>query len=339
MHRLSFTILFFLILVPFATHANTTLIHTHKPLFTRTQNPLYLQYLAMPMESPITLDEGEFQTNLSTTFSNVFEYDVTGNTQTDLDLELWRTSLGITYGLTDSVDMRIDVPVVSNGGGFLDGFLQGYHNLFGFPNAGRETVSDNRFAYRVTHNGTTLADYPSTSAGLGDITLRFKRFIPATDKIPFTFSVAPYLKFPTGSMEHGLGSGHFDAGVSFFAQKSWERWTISSQLGGVLIDNRTDLEPILKHGFIVLGQSVEYQITDWISAIAQLSGNTPLFKTTDNADLNKMALDLNIGAAGTIDLWHGPFREFFYQVSFAEDILCAGPSVDLSVMFLGGVGF
>jgi hypothetical protein len=335
-HCVLFAVLFFL--SPIA-HANTTLTQTPKPLFVRTQNPLYLLHLAMPMETPVTLDEGEWQTELNTTFSNVFEYDMFGNTQTDVDLEMWRTTLSTTYGLTDLLDVRIDVPVVSNGGGFLDNFLQGYHNLFGFPNAGREIVSNNRFAYQVTHNGTTLADYASTLDGLGDITLRVKRFIPASTKIPFALSVASYLKIPTGSTVHGLGSGHFDAGVSLFAQKTWDRWSMTSQLGGVLIDNRTDLEPILKHGFIALGQSVEYQIADWISTIVQLSGSTPLFKQTDNDDLNKIPLDLNIGAAGTVPLWHGPFKEFFYQVSFAEDILCAGPSVDLSVLFLGGVKF
>ena len=292
------------------------------------------------MESPITLDEGQFQTSLSTTFSNVFEYDVWGNTQTDIDLGLWRTTFGYTYGLTDLIDMRIDVPIVSNPGGFLDGALQAYHDAFGFPNSGRELVSNNRFAYRVVHNGTTLANYSSTIAGLGDVTLRLKKlFLDKKNRLPFKLSLAPYLKFPTGSRDHGLGSGHFDAGLSIFAQKSWERWTMTSQLGGVLIDNRTDLEPILKHGFIALGQSVEFQIADWISTIAQLSGNTPLFKQTDNADLSKMALDLNIGAAGTINLWRGPFKEFFYQFSLGEDILCAGPSVDFSVLFLGGVRF
>ena len=45
------------------------------PLPTRSQNPLYLQLLALPMEATHTIPPGRVETALHTAFSNVFERD------------------------------------------------------------------------------------------------------------------------------------------------------------------------------------------------------------------------------------------------------------------------
>lgn len=310
------------------------------PLLTRTQHPLYLQFLAMPMESPKTLHRQQFETILTTTFSNLFEYDLDGQTQYNLDMEVWRTSLIFGYGLTDTLDVRIEVPMITNSGGFMDGTIQWYHNLFGFPNGGRDLVSNNQFSYSFTQNGNTLLNHSSTPLGLSDMSLRLKFLLSDYTQMPFQLSLVPYLKIPTGQSSKGLGSGHFDVGFSLFAKKDiLKRFYWFSQLGVIALGGQNHLDPILKNLSLAFGQSFEFQILDGLSVITQLTGNTSFFRDIDSSDLKKIVLDLNVGFAGSFPLNHSLFHEFYYQWSFSEDVLSQGPSVDFSVLFLAGVKY
>lgn len=333
---------FFLILIflPILAHARITDWRSYGPLHTQTQNPLYLQFLAMPMEAPQTLDYHQFETYLHTTFSNVFEYDQSGSILINMDMEIWRTVLGLGYAITPDLDVFVEVPVISNGGGFLDSVIQSYHNLFNFPNGGRELVANNQFSYTVSQNGTTLFNHTATGFGLSDTTLRFKLNASYVLPIPFELAIAPYIKIPTGSETKGLGSGHVDFGLSLFAHKNFlRRFHSFTQVGIVVLGGHTTLDALLKPTYFNFGQSFEYQIVNGLSALIQLTGSSPAFKNRDNDDLSKVAMDFNVGVAGTLPLKHKFLDEFFYQWSFGEDILSTGPSVDFSVFFLTGVRY
>lgn len=335
-----FRILFVLLLfIPSLSSAKIIDLRPSGPLPVRTQNPLYLQFLSIPPEPAQTLNRNQFETSVQTTFSNIFEFDPAGLTQVNLDMELWRTAFSFSYGLTDTLDVKIELPVISNGGGFLDDFIQWYHNLFGLPNAGRDSVPNHEFHYTVAHNGVTLADYPAAGSGLSDMVARFKYLVSERFQWPFKLALAAAVKAPTGQSSKGLGSGRFDGGLTLLAQKSLKRFHLAGQVGYTKLGGHSNLQSILKSGFFHFGQSLEFQLWNWLSPVVQLTGNTPGFKNVDTEDLSVMILDLNIGAAGTIPLKHPLFDEFFYQASFGEDILSKGPSVDFSVFFLGGLRY
>ncbi len=339
MQKIFFLILIFL-LTPFASQARIKHLQASGPLATRSQNPLYLGLLATPMESPLTLDKGELETSLQTTFSNVFEFQPTGNTQLTLDMEIWRHALNVSYGLTDQLDIKIEVAAISNGGGFLDAFVQGYHNALGLPNGGRDQVANGQFTYQVSQGGTVLANYAKSPFGFTDITLRAKYLFLTPDSFPFQIALLPYLKIPTGQAARGLSSGRFDGGLSALAEADLGRhWHFVSQVGGVFLGGHRDLNSILAPGMLTFGQSIEYQLTSGWSLITQLTGNTTAFKNVDADELSSIVLDLNVGMAGTIPLQHKCFKEFYYQASFSEDVLSLGPSVDFSLLFLTGVRF
>lgn len=325
-----------------AAHARITDLRPAGPLATRAQNPLYLQLLALPMESPQTLNRDQFETTLSTTFSNLFEFDQSGNTQTNLDMELWRTALTLGYGISDELDVKIEIPFISNSGGFLDGFVQWYHSALGVPNAGRDTVANGLFTYQVAQGGVTLINYTAAPFGLSDITLRCKYLLSDKISLPFKLAVAPYVKLPTGLKGKGLGSGHVDAGLSVLAQKSLKRFHLTTQFGAIVLGNVNNLGAITQRYFLTFGQGLELQIVDGLSALVQLTGNTTAFKNVDTTDLSYPVVDLNVGFAGNVvnkGKKYGPIDEFFYQASFGEDIIASGPSVDFSVLLLTGIRY
>lgn len=308
------------------------------PLLTRSQNPLYLLFVATPWESPHTVNRGQFETTLNTTFSNIFEYDQTGNTRLNVDMELWRTAIDVTYGLTDQIDVKIEIPVISNSGGFLDPFIQWYHSTLGVPNGGRQFVANGQFTYTLSQNGTTLVNYSSCGLCLSDMSIRFKYQINQ-DFLPLEIAIAPILKLPTGAKSHGFGSGRFDGGLAFLAQKSLKRFHLTTELGLGVLGGHEALDPILRSTYFSFGQSLEFQINNAIAVIGQLTGNTGVFHDVDGSPLSSVALDLNIGFAGNITLEHTWLDEFTYQLSFGEDILSLGPSVDFSALLSIGVRY
>jgi hypothetical protein len=72
-------------------------------------------------------------------------------------------------------------------------------------------------------------DSPAHGAGhwgLGDLELGVKyRFVQETERMP-QIGTFPLLEVPTGSAVEGLGSGHVQAFLPLWAQKSFGKWTI-----------------------------------------------------------------------------------------------------------------
>jgi hypothetical protein len=270
-------------------------------------------------------------TELQTTFSNVFEKRNFGTTQLNLDMEIWRTAITYQYGVSDQVDLKIELPFISNMGGFLDAFIQGYHQTLGVPNAGRDKVANGEFRFFLSQDGTTLVDDNNIAWGLSDTILRAKFMLPTTLNLPFTLALAPYMKLPTGKVTRGLSSGHVDFGGAVLLEKHLWRFHFVTQGGFVILTGHDRLESILRNAFFQFGQSVEFQLADGLSLITQLSGNTSTFKNVDTQLLKQSALDLNVGLAGAFPLRHTFLDEFYYHFSFSEDITGKGPSVDFSL--------
>lgn len=311
------------------------------PLPTRSQNPLLLQSLALPMESATTRNKKQIATELQTTFSNAYEFSGAGNTRLALDMEIWRTVLAQEYGLADDVDLRLEVPFITNSGGFLDGFIQGYHGFLGAPNGGREKVANGQHQFFMRQNGRTLFNHTKTPLGLSDLSLRAKwqlnrRFL---QKLPFDLAAAFAIKLPTGAASRGLGSGHVDLGFSFFAEKALGRFHFVSQAGAVFLTGHDALDPVVSKTVFQFGQSAEFQIKDGWSVIAQLTGSAPNFKNVDAKALKGPAVDLTIGFAGSFPIRSGFCDEYYYKFGFSEDITAQGPAVDFSLLFLTGVRY
>jgi hypothetical protein len=322
------------------SHARTVDRRVYGPLPTRTQNPILLQFLGLALESPQTLNRHEFASELQTTFSNLYEVSLIGNTRMTLDMELWRTVFVQEYGVTDNLDVRFELPFLTNSGGFIDSFVQSYHRFFGFPNGGRNRTANDQYRFTLSQGGRTLFDHAASPFGLSDLTLRAKWMIPKTLlNPPFKLAVAPSVKIPTGRVTKGLSSGRFDFGLGVLAEKAFGRFHLVSQAGLVILGGHETIGALVNRAFVQFGQSVEFQIMDGWSAVLQLTGNTAAFKNIDAKALKGPAVDFTTGFAGSFPLRRGFFDEFYYKFSFSEDITSTGPSVDFSTLFAAGLRY
>lgn len=300
------------------------------PIGTISQNPLYLLFLQVTPESATTLSHGQLRLTSRGTYSNLFEQGASAKTGValDLDMELFRPSFTLQWGFLPQWEMGIELPFLHFEGGFLDEFIQDYHDFFGFPNAGREFVPNGRFAYVVSQNGLPLYAVGTVPFRPSDIVLHVKRqFLTEEGAMP-ALAGTFYLKLPTGSKSHGTGSGMLDAGVNVSVQKSYKRLHGYANLGGAILGaTNFGLQDFLNTYLWNWMAAVE--LTAWshhLGIIAQLQGDGSLFDGTGIPDLDQGNLILTIGLAGQEGPWN-------WKVAFAEDPSGTGPAVDFTAFF------
>jgi hypothetical protein len=66
------------------------------------------------------------------------------------------------------------------GAGFMDGFLEEYHDTFGFSDYGRSERPKNEFLYEVKRDGALIIQGKS-GVRLGDIRLALKKSLISSD--------------------------------------------------------------------------------------------------------------------------------------------------------------
>jgi Protein of unknown function (DUF3187) len=343
----------FLILLLLTTSAISgffTLSEYHRfgPMTNRTQNPIYLLFLDESLERGVSsLKKNNWILSLDTIFSNMIEKDCFYKKQTncyplnkeffDIDAELWRTSFAGAYGVSDSFSMGFEIPFLAFSGGFLDQFIDDFHGFFGFPNGGRDLVSDYRLTYIFRKENASYKPKP-TPFGIGDIVFWNKLQVLQESMFMPALSLKISLKLPTGSPDSATGSGTPDAAVSAYLEKSYKRFHSYTHFGAIAMGGMEKLNSVLKIGQLSFGQAFEINVTEFLSFVGQLKGNTPLFKNIKADEFAWPVLDLSFGFTGNVPVTKQGLK-IHYEFAFVEDILFGGPTVDFSVFFKTGVLF
>ncbi len=308
------------------------------PLTAYNHNPILLTNLQLQPERAVALAPGEFQTMISSGYSNLFERGTNGGNVLDLDMELLRLAFDLRYGWRDGFEFGVEIPFLRFDGGFLDAFVDSYHRTFGFPRGGRERVANNRFAYRFESNGQTLLDYPARSFGVGDVTFRIKHHFLEEDRFRPAVAWLFDFKAPTGDRDQGLGSGNPDMGLGLAFEKSCRRFHGYVDLAALTIGGTNAIANFMESEQFVYVVAGEWTLLDDLSVVAQLDGGTPLLKGTGINPWDGVPLDLVIGFKGEESGMMGG-NDFVWQVAFAEDVTSKGPSVDFTAIASVGVRF
>jgi len=299
----------------------------HGPIALRSQNPVYLLFLSPRSEPARVLPAGSLKLSAQGPYSNIFEEGMnpTSGLNVDLDMELFRPAFLLQWGFAPQWEFGLELPFLHFEGGFLDAFVQGYHNAFGFPNGGRDTVSNGRFEYRFSTYGQDRYRVGTEMLQPSDLILHVKRQWLTNQNAWLDLATTLYLKIPTGKKSEGLGSGSPDLGINLAIAKHYKRLHVYANLGGVLL-GATDLgfEEWLNTWLWSWMSAME--VTLWshhLSGLAQVQGDGSLFDGTGIDVLDQGNLILTIGFAGQ----EGPWG---WKVAFAEDPSGQGPAVDFT---------
>lgn len=308
------------------------------PISVREQNPVYLQTLSLTPKRASVLPEGTIEMRIDSAYSNLFEEGSTATANLDMDMELWRLTPQVSYGLTDDLEIGIEVPLMHFNGGFLDAFIQKFHKFFGFPNGGRNLVPNNRFSYLFQAGGATLFNYPSADMGLGDISLRIKHQLTGEDDDWPAIAWFADIKFPTGKQSRGFGNGSPDFGLGAAIEASWKRLHGYFNAAYYITGGNDMYAGFMNDKMFAYMVAGELTILPTWSLIVELNGSTPLLAHSGLDAWDGVPLNLIVGFKGEEQKLLGG-QDFIWQVGFSEDVTSKGPSVDFTVFISLGVRF
>jgi len=178
------------------------------PLLARADDPPPLEMgalargFALPaLGRPQVLNGGALQQRVYLNDTNEYTARSNSHEAIIIDGEATQLSYDLRYGFAPRWEADLFVPVLSQGGGILDGLIEGWHKTWGLPNGGRDQAPKNRYLYQYTRDGKLLLNVNQGSINLGDVR------IGAGYRLLDNLAARVMLQLPTADASHLSGSG------------------------------------------------------------------------------------------------------------------------------------
>ncbi len=263
------------------------------------------------------LPRGRSETRWTLDVTN--EYAVEGNCATECivqDGETSRLRVAHRRGLGDGWDLSFEVTALDRGGGFLDGWIQDWHDAFGLPNGGRELAQDNQYRFHYERQNVVLLDQTRGGTGVGDATLTLGR------RLGRAGALRAMAKLPTGddrSFEGGT------AGYALWVERAAvlaPRVDAYVALGVSRSERGPALAPMQRRELVIGGVGLAIPVTSAVRLTAQVQGHGRLFDGSELSSLARPGMPLTIG------LQFRTSARGSFEIGFQED-----PSVNGSPDF------
>ncbi len=234
-----------------------------------------------------------------------------------LDAEVMRFSVAATRDLDSRHFVLAEVSVNGAYNGFLDGFLNWYHHLFGFRMPERDIRPNNQFAYDLAlPNGTSLQHAPS-DLFVGDLRLGVgRRWTPELQTV-----LALTLPTSTGPDGYGRGTVSLSALNAYRARLS-SRFTFEGGVGVGVTPTHAELAPYQRSVFLALSPGLRFRFWGRQSLFASLFYHSPYYHDTQLPALDHRELSLDFG-------WLLATKHGDWKLGMTEDLSPSGPAIDL----------
>ncbi|ALP53540.1 hypothetical protein Tel_10545 [Candidatus Tenderia electrophaga] len=185
---------------------------TAQPFSIKNLNP-FIQIYGMPVtENAALVPARSYAGAVALDMANNSILTTAGKESVILDGETYRLAFTLRYGLDERTEVGLEIPFIAHSNGFMDNFIEDWHDSFGLSNAERVKTTSNTLRYRYAVANTALVDLDSPSEGIGDIRLYSARQLSKTADSALSLHLG--LKLPTGRARQLHGSGATDVSVS-----------------------------------------------------------------------------------------------------------------------------
>lgn len=270
------------------------------PIYVANQNP-FVQLFGLPKPEPGTLTpSGKFDVG--------FLYHVSNNAiQNETQSFIWdgettQYNLRVRYGVSDKLELGIDVPYINHAGGYLDSIIRRFHKMVGFPNDRQEQFDKNQIHYRVNEDGT-LFEMQERKGGLGDI--RVSAAIPLFERTCHSqrhLALRSLLKLPSGDPEYLLGSGGTDLSMglaySDYKTLSGINTVLSAHGGMVYMGNTKVLRDLQRHFAGYGGISLDWLASKHLEFKLQFDLHSAFYES----EIEQLGSSMQLLAGGTVYL-------------------------------------
>jgi hypothetical protein len=274
------------------------------PIYIANQNP-FVQIFGLPKAEPGTITpKGKLNVGfLYYVSNNAISADEANGESIIWDGETSQYNFIFRYGVSDKLEIGIDVPFIQHSGGYLDGLIRQTHDILGMPNDRQNEFDKDQIHYLLQKNGSTLYEMDNMQRGLGD--LRLTAAIPLLSTAPDSqryLALRPQLKLPTGDPDHLLGSGGTDASMSLAYTDcqtlSGINTVLSANIGAIYMGNTDVLRDIQRHFAGYGGVSLDWLAMKNIEIKLQLDMHSAFY---DSA-LKQLGTSMQLLGGGTIHL-------------------------------------
>jgi hypothetical protein len=291
------------------------------PLQVRNQFPLFL------VMNPPYLETASYDNSFSASLfhSSTFMVRSSPGWSVNIDLETTELDLRLRKVIADYFELGIDIPFLSFNSGFMDNFLESYHEAFGFPDYGRSSRPANQFLYEVRKNGALVMKGKAGRTGIGDIRITAKKEILGSDP---ALSLMADLEIPTGNASGGFGNGALDTGVAVLLDKNLgETVRTYFNFGMVFPGDLKAGDTVKLRNFFYGGAGVEAAFWKNVSLVGQVMFQNSPFPKTGVSTIDRVSALLTVGGR------YSSGKDSF-ELSFTEDPNTAGaPDFTVALSF------
>lgn len=218
-----------------------------------------------------------------------------GGTAYIFDAETARLLIDATLGLLPWLEVGVEVPLLAHGTGFMDSFIDSYHEQFGLPDGGRPVFAQELFQAGYIGDGADVFLDEVPSPGLGDIAIHGRALLRPPGPGRTGLSAGLAIKFPTGDPDRLHGSGSFDVGASLTFSHDFRRFSLHGG-GGYTWVGPWEIAPTLPvenslGGYLAWG----FAATDRTSVVGQALVSSGAFPRRSGSDTGRTASEIAVG--------------------------------------------
>lgn len=284
----------------------------HEPLWVENLSPI-AQLVALPSQRSADIKQG-ISVTLHSDVATHFVSQESERERVFFDGETQKHSVNIRWGLSPQWELSARIPSIKHNGGFVDSYVNRWHDFFGMSDGGRSTLPEDQIRFQF--DGAEQQGLLDRSvSGQGDTTVELSYVSERQQELQITSAVG--YKASTGSSDRWLGSGADDLyGVTRFSGAHQENLPLywHGQFGVTRVGQSALFGAQQKDWLWFTGLSAEWLLNDRWSLIAQLDSHSALL-TSELDALGKTAGILSLGLRRQLD------RQWAFDVSFAEDIM------------------
>lgn len=298
-----------------------------QPFAIYNQSPV-LQVYGLPLPRGFrVLPEAAQELDFTLDLTNNFESQTGPSESLVFDGETHRGTLIYRRGFAGNMEFSAELPFIKQDGGFMDGFIDDFHDVFGFGSGGRARAAEDQLLYRVIHNGSTLLNMVDSADGVGDLRLSLQRQLTGLPENRGA-AIGATLKLPVGDADDLTGSEAADLALwaTYGTADAASPWGLLGSLGAIYTGAGEVLRELRRQGAVFATLTLGYAWNEQLQFKAQIYAHSALYKSTQLEALDGAPVQGALGGS-----WQF-LPQWGLDVAVVED-LNVGASPDASFHF------
>ena len=261
---------------------------------------------------------GRWTWNMAVDYASTIESNEQPRAGYLLDSELLRVEVSATRDLGPKTFLLLDAQIGGAYDGFMDGFLDWYHDLLGIEVPERERRPHDEFFYGISLEDGPSVEYDKSGLFLGDT------------KVGIGHRLAPWLQsvlaltLPTSTGPEGYGRDVVSVNLlNTFRSRLSDRLTYEGSFSGGYTPSHGPLSASQREVFAAATSGLRFRFWGKQSLYANFFYHSPYYEETSLPSLDEHELSLDFGwllaTAGGAE----------WRLGMTEDLMPRGPAIDL----------